>query len=77
MAHRQLEGVREETQEVVIDSNLESGSLTYGEYLHKVETDEEFLLSAHICHPSLASDNCSEFALLTHSRGEWPDCGPA
>lgn len=66
MAHRQLEGLREETYEVVIDSSLESGSLTYGEYLHKGETEEEFLLSAHVCHPSLANDNCSGIALLTH-----------
>jgi aminopeptidase-like protein len=66
MAHRQLEGLREETYEVVIDSSLESGSLTYGEYLHKGETDEEFLLSAHVCHPSLANDNCSGVAVLTH-----------
>ena len=66
MAHRQLEGLREGAYEVVIDSSLESGSLTYGEYLHKGETDEEFLLSAHVCHPSLANDNCSGVALLTH-----------
>ena len=66
MPHRQLENLREDTYDVVIDSSLESGSLTYGEYLHKGETDEEFLLSAHICHPSLANDNCSGVALLTH-----------
>ena len=66
MAHRQLQGLREQAYEVVIDSSLESGSLTYGEYLHKGETDEEFLLSAHVCHPSLANDNCSGVALLTN-----------
>jgi aminopeptidase-like protein len=67
MAHRQLQQLREDdSYEVVIDSSLESGSLTYGEYLHKGETDEEFLLSAHVCHPSLANDNCSGVALLTH-----------
>jgi aminopeptidase-like protein len=66
MAHRQFEGLREEAYEVVIDSSLEKGALTYGEYLHRGETDEEFLLSAHVCHPSLANDNCSGVALLTH-----------
>jgi aminopeptidase-like protein len=66
MADRQLQGLREPAYEVVIDSSLESGSLTYGEYLHRGETDEEFLLSAHVCHPSLANDNCSGVALLTH-----------
>jgi aminopeptidase-like protein len=66
MAHRQLQSLREDAYDVVIDSSLKSGSLTYGEYLHKGETDEEFLLSAHVCHPSLANDNCSGVAVLTH-----------
>jgi aminopeptidase-like protein len=65
MSHRQFESLRDETFEVVIDSSLEDGFLTYGEYLHKGETEEEFLLSAHVCHPSLANDNCSGVALLT------------
>jgi len=66
MSHCQLENLRDGTYEVVIDSSLKDGSLTYGEYLHKGETEDEFLLSAHVCHPSLANDNCSGIALLTH-----------
>lgn len=66
MAHRQLESLRDETYDVVINSSLEDGHLTYGEYLHKGDTEDEFLLSAHVCHPSLANDNCSGVALLTH-----------
>ena len=66
LPHRQLEALHDETYEVVIDSSLADGHLTYGEYLHKGETDEEFLLSVHVCHPSLADDNCSGIALLTH-----------
>ena len=66
MPHRQFEALRDETYEVLIDSSLENGHLTYGEYLHKGETEDEFLLSAHVCHPSLANDNCSGIALLTH-----------
>jgi aminopeptidase-like protein len=66
MAHRQLESLRDETYDVVIDSSLEDGHLTYGEYLHKGDTEDEFLFSAHVCHPSLANDNCSGVALLTH-----------
>ncbi len=65
MAHRQLESLPEGTYEVSIDSSLADGHLTYGEFLHKGETDDEFLLSAHVCHPSLADDNCSGIALLT------------
>jgi aminopeptidase-like protein len=63
--HRLLESLRDETYEVLIDSTLKDGHLVYGEYLHQGETDEEFLLSAHVCHPSLANDNCSGIALLT------------
>src|SRR5258708_1188048 len=66
MTHRQLESLQDETYDVLIDSSLTEGYLTYGEYLHKGETDDEVLLSAHICHPSLANDNCSGVALLTY-----------
>jgi len=66
MAHRQFEDLRDETYDVLIDSSLTEGYLTYGEYLHKGETQDEFLFSAHICHPSLANDNCSGVALLTY-----------
>jgi aminopeptidase-like protein len=63
MAHRRLQSLRDETYEVVIDSSLEDGFLTYGECLHKGEIEDEFLLSAHVCHPSLANDNCSGVVL--------------
>jgi aminopeptidase-like protein len=66
MAHERLEALPDGIYEVLIDSSLEDGSLTYGEYRHQGETDDEVLLSAHICHPSLANDNCSGLALLTH-----------
>jgi aminopeptidase-like protein len=66
MPHRLLESLRDETYEVFIDSSLTDGYLTYGEYLHQGETEDEFLFSAHVCHPSLANDNCSGVALLTH-----------
>lgn len=66
MTHRQLEGLRDQSYEVLIDSSLADGHLTYGEYLHRGATDDEFLFSTHVCHPSLANDNCSGVALLTH-----------
>jgi len=64
ITERQLQSLADETYEVVIDSTLTPGHLTYGEYLHRGEGEEEFLLSAHICHPSLANDNCSGLAVL-------------
>lgn len=65
MPHRRLSSLPEGRYRVYIDSELKDGSLTYGEYLHRGSTDREFLLTTHICHPSLANDNCSGLALLT------------
>ena len=65
MAHSRLAALPDGAYEAVIDATLADGHLTYGEYLHRGETEDEFLLSAHICHPSLANDNCSGLALLT------------
>jgi aminopeptidase-like protein len=67
MSHRQLEALEAAggEYEVVIDSRLEEGTLTWGEYLHVGESSDEVLISTHICHPSLANDNCSGLALAT------------
>jgi aminopeptidase-like protein len=64
MAHNRLSELPDGDYHVEIDAEFNEGSLTCGEYLHRGETDREFLLSAHICHPSLANDNCSGLALL-------------
>jgi aminopeptidase-like protein len=65
LPHRQLEGLEDATYEVVIDSTLAPGSLTYGECFLPGELDAEVLLTTHVCHPSLANDNLSGIALLT------------
>ncbi len=65
LTHRQASALSEGDYEVLIDSTLADGALTYGEYLHEGTSEDEFLLTAHICHPSLANDNCSGLALLT------------
>lgn len=66
LSHNQMLQLQEGRYEVCIDSTLEDGYLTYGEFLCHGESDEEVLLTAHICHPSLANDNCSGLATLTH-----------
>jgi aminopeptidase-like protein len=63
LSQRQLEGIGEGEYEVCIDSTLDSGSLTYGEYRIQGETDEEVLFSCHSCHPSLCNDNLSGMTL--------------
>ncbi|MEM7220380.1 MAG: DUF4910 domain-containing protein [Pseudomonadota bacterium] len=50
---------------VVVDADLEPGSLTYGEYLKRGRSEEEVLISCHVCHPSLVNDNLSGIALAT------------
>lgn len=64
MTHRDYLALADEEYDVFIDSDLADGSLTYGEVFLPGETDREVLLSAHICHPSLANDNCSGLAML-------------
>ncbi|MBB2969595.1 aminopeptidase-like protein [Mesorhizobium sp. RMAD-H1] len=65
MTHNAFLAMEDGEYEVMIDAEHRDGSLTYGEYLHAGASEETFLLSAHICHPSLANDNCSGLALLT------------
>lgn len=65
MTHNALMQMKELTYEVVIDAERRDGSLNFGEFIHRGETEETFLLSTHLCHPSLANDNCSGIALLT------------
>jgi aminopeptidase-like protein len=63
LSHNQLAGLPEGEYEVFIDSSLEDGCLTYGEYFLKGQADDEILISTHVCHPSLANDNLSSIAL--------------
>ncbi len=64
LTHDQRESLADETYEVCIDSSLEEGALTYGECLVQGRRDDEFLFSAHVCHPSLANDNLSAVVVL-------------
>jgi aminopeptidase-like protein len=67
VSHRQWVAMQEEGGdfEVLIDSTLQPGVLNWGECFLPGEITDEVLISAHICHPSLANDNCSGLALAT------------
>jgi aminopeptidase-like protein len=55
--------LRPGSYDVLVDTTLTEGSLTYGEAVVPGETSSEVLLSAHSCHPSLANDNLSGMVL--------------
>ncbi len=54
-----LQSLEDGNYEVCIDSSLEDGFLTYGEYYLRGEMEDEFLISCHSCHPSMCNDNLS------------------
>jgi aminopeptidase-like protein len=64
MRHDEFERLGDGNYEVHIDAEHRNGHMSYGEHVIRGWTQREFLLSAHICHPSLANDNCSGLAVL-------------
>lgn len=74
LTHTQLESLPDGRYEVLIDSTLEPGSLTYAECVLPGASSEEFLLFAHVCHPSLCNDNLSGVALLVRLAMALREC---
>jgi aminopeptidase-like protein len=66
ISHKQLESLKDDVFEVIIDSSLKDGHLTYGEMLIPGEEEAEILISCHICHPSLCNDNLSGISVAIH-----------
>jgi len=65
LSHRDFLQLTDDKYEVCIDSTLEDGSLTYGELFLKGESEDEVLITTHVCHPSLCNDNLSGIAVST------------
>jgi aminopeptidase-like protein len=67
VTHEQLLALERELDEleVVIDSTLDAGALTYGESYLPGETPDEILISCHVCHPALCNDNLSGISVAT------------
>lgn len=70
ITQNQLDSMNDEGYYVCIESTLQDGSLSYGELLIEGESQEEVLISSHICHPSLVNDNLSGVAVAVH-LAEW------
>lgn len=64
MRHRDYERLADGFYEVCIAAEHRNGHMSYGEHVIPGRTDREVLLSAHVCHPSLANDNCSGIGVL-------------
>jgi aminopeptidase-like protein len=65
LSHKDFQQLEDGEYEVLIDSSLEPGHLSYGECYIQGETTDEILISCHVCHPSLCNDNLSGVALAT------------
>jgi aminopeptidase-like protein len=76
VSHRQFQSLPEDEYEVCIDSSLVDGHLTYGECYFPGASDDEVLLTTHVCHPSLANDNLSGVALLAVLARLWESRAP-
>ena len=63
LTHNQYLQLQDEEYEVYIESSLEPGYLTYGEYFIPGKTTDEVLISCHACHPSLCNDNLSGISI--------------
>jgi aminopeptidase-like protein len=63
LRHEDFARLPDEEYEVVIDSSLQAGSLTYGEAYLPGENSDEILVSCHVCHPAMCNDNLSGIAV--------------
>ena len=66
ITQRQRDQLIDGDYEVFIDSDLFSGSLTYGELILSGESSEEVFLSTYICHPSMANNELSGPTVTTY-----------
>jgi aminopeptidase-like protein len=76
LTQTQLDALPDGDYEVCIDSTLAPGSLTYGELALPGSTEDEIVISTHVCHPSLCDDNLSGVAVsvfLARALSALPD----
>ena len=57
--HEYLQLPQEGNYQVVIESTLADGAITYGQYILKGSSEEEILFSSYLCHPSMANNELS------------------
>jgi len=65
MAHNKMNELKDGNYHIKIDSSLEPGSMTYGEFVVKGKSEKEILFSTYVCHPSMANDELSGPVIAT------------
>ena len=70
VAQQELDTWPDDEYEVVIDSTLAPGSLTYAECYVPGASAQEILVYTHTCHPALANDNAIGMAVAAVLAGE-------
>lgn len=65
LTENQRQSLTDAEYRVVIDAEHKPGHLHYGDLLIPGESEEEFLIFTHICHPSLCNDNLSGISIAT------------
>ncbi|MBF0605198.1 MAG: DUF4910 domain-containing protein [Nitrospirae bacterium] len=70
LSDKQRNTLKEGDYQVVIESTLEPGHMTFGELILPGETDQEILLSTYICHPSMGNNEISGPSVTTF-LGKW------
>ena len=74
MQYERYKNLQEGTYEVFIDSELKEGTLEVGHTILKGNIDKEILLSAYLCHPSMANNELSGpivLAMLYNRIKKW------
>lgn len=77
VADRELAQWPDGEYEVLIDSTLAEGSLTYAECLVKGASESEVVIYTHSCHPALANDNAIGLAVAAVLAAELRQLRPA
>lgn len=66
LADRTLRALKPGRYHAVIRSRLAPGALTLAEHVHAGRSQDEVLVFAHTCHPSLCNDNLSGIVIAAH-----------